>query len=90
MIAHNANWFIKLDELKVYDIKCLTFGAELLVFDVWSIVIQLKVEAHALLKLQETYYNKIPNFETYKPTYFEHYNKVMTDKKLRREKLLQS
>jgi hypothetical protein len=48
MIAPNTNWFIKLDQLKVYDIKCLTFGAELLIFDVWSIVIQLKVEAHAL------------------------------------------
>jgi hypothetical protein len=44
MICPDSNWFIKLDEMKIYDIKCLTFGSELLIFDVWSIVMQIKIE----------------------------------------------
>jgi hypothetical protein len=31
------SWFCKIDESKVYDIKCNSIGAEVLMFNVWTI-----------------------------------------------------
>jgi hypothetical protein len=49
------NWFKKIDESKVYDIKCNSIGAEVLMFNVWTISQHLKTEFESIKRLKEAY-----------------------------------
>lgn len=79
------NWFKKIDESKVYDIKCNSIGAEVLMFNVWTISQHLKTEFESIKRMKETYQQKVPRIKTQKANYMENYANVMNDTQLTRE-----
>ena len=83
--AKSSNWFQKMDESKVYDIQCNSMGAEVLMFNVWTISQHLKTESQSIKRLQQAYYQKIPRMRTFKPTYMDNYTDVMDNRQLKRE-----